>query len=67
MQTRQGLDAQHGGEFVSHQRSLSTASLLTVWPTQFLASSSPTENKQHATMQAPQGLDAKHRGQLFPV
>src|SRR5262249_60028933 len=25
------------------------------------------ENRQRATMQMPQGLDAQHRGELFPV
>src|SRR5262245_33368634 len=28
--------------------------------------SSSAENKQRATMQTPQGLDATHRGELFP-
>jgi hypothetical protein len=28
---------------------------------------SPIENTQQATMQAPQGLDAKHSDELFPV
>jgi hypothetical protein len=27
----------------------------------------PAENPQRATMQTPQGLDAKHRDELFPV
>jgi hypothetical protein len=27
----------------------------------------PTENRRRATMQTPQGLDAKHRDELFLV
>ena len=29
--------------------------------------SSPTQNGQRATMQTPQGLDATHGGELFPI
>jgi hypothetical protein len=29
--------------------------------------SSPAENEQRATMQTPQGLDATHGGELFPI
>jgi hypothetical protein len=29
--------------------------------------SSPAENGQPATMQTPQGLDAQHGGELFPI
>ena len=29
--------------------------------------SSPTQNEQRATMQTPQGLDATHDGELFPI
>jgi hypothetical protein len=29
--------------------------------------SSPTQNGQRATMQTPQGFDATHGGELFPI
>jgi len=29
--------------------------------------SSPTQNGQRATMQTPQGVDATHGGELFPI
>ena len=29
--------------------------------------SSPAENGQRATMQTPQGLDAQHGGEMFPI
>ena len=29
--------------------------------------SSPTQNEQRATMQTPQGFDATHGGELFPI
>jgi hypothetical protein len=75
MQTPQGLDAKHGDELFLVQRQYTGINsgarrapfggpkilALTV------AAVSPTENTQRATMQTPQGLDAKHSDELFPV
>ena len=39
------------------------------WPTCSArhSRSSPTQNRQPATMQTPQGFDATHGGELFPI
>ena len=83
MQTPQGFDAKHHRWVVSHRRELCCALVAQLPATQETpgpkgtgveilvyarhSRSSPTQNEQRATMQTPQGLDATHGGELFPI